>query len=193
MDKTLGVTDITTQDIPKKIKKDMSWKSFFFYLVLILLFRVYIIEPHSVSGTSMDDTFHTKDYVLVDKISYDFTEPKRGDVIVFNPPIVDRTEDRFIKRIIGIPGDTVVVSDTDTFVNGVKLVEKFVTHQSNRIASTTLGEGEYFVMGDNRAVSYDSRSWGVLKKEHIQGKVVLRLYPFSQIELFPGSLSKVNK
>lgn len=193
MDKTLDVVHTTTQDTSKKVKKDMSWKSFFFYLALILLFRVYIIEPHSVSGTSMDNTFHTHDYVLVDKISYDMTEPKRGDVIVFNPPIADRTSDRFIKRIIGIPGDTVVVSDTDTFVNGVKQIEKFVTYQSNRNASTTLGTDEYFVMGDNRSVSYDSRSWGVLKKEHIQGRVVLRLYPFNQIGIFPGALSKVNK
>jgi signal peptidase I len=193
MDKTLGVTETATQDTSKKVKKDMSWKSFFFYLALILLFRVYVIEPHSVSGTSMDDTFHTKDYVLVDKFSYDIQDPKRGDVIVFNPPITDRTEDRFIKRIIGIPGDTVVVSDTDTYVNGVKQVERFVTYQSPRTASTTLGADEYFVMGDNRAVSYDSRSWGVLHKEHIQGRVLMRLYPFNQISLFPGSLEKVNK
>jgi signal peptidase I len=198
MDKTLGVQDITPQDtiqkdIVQKNKKDMSWKSFFFYLALILLFRVYVIEPHSVSGTSMDETFHTTDYVLVDKLSYDFSEPKRGDVIVFNPPVENRTEDRFIKRIIGIPGDSVVVSDTDTYVNGVKQIEKFVTHQSPRTASTTLGPDEYFVMGDNRAVSYDSRSWGVLKREHIQGRVVMRLYPFNHIGFFPGSLEKVNK
>jgi signal peptidase I len=193
MDKTLGVTDTATQDIVQKPKKDMSWKSFFLYLALILLFRVYVIEPHSVNGTSMDDTFHTRDYVLVDKLSYDIQDPKRGDVIVFNPPVQDRTQDRFIKRIIGIPGDTVVVSDTDTYVNGVKQIEKFVTYQSPRTASTTLGANEYFVMGDNRAVSYDSRSWGVLQKEHIQGKVFMRLYPFNQIDIFPGSLEKVNK
>lgn len=196
MDKILGVKDTTPKETSytsQKEKKDMSWKSFFFYLVLILLFRVYIIEPHSVTGTSMDDTFHTHDYVLVDKISYDITEPKRGDVIVFNPPIKDRTEDRFIKRIIGIPGDAVVVTDTETFVNGVKQVEKFVTYRSNRTASTTLGADEYFVMGDNRSVSYDSRSWGVLRKEHIQGRVILRLYPFSQIGIFPGSLPTVNQ
>lgn len=193
MDKTRGGTEVSALQTTKKAKRDMSWKSFFFYLILILLVRVYVIEPHSVSGTSMDETFHTRDYVIVDKISYDITEPKRGDVIVFNPPISDRTGDRFIKRIIGIPGDTVEVSGTDTYVNGVKLSEKFVTHQSTRTATSTLGTDEYFVMGDNRAVSYDSRSWGVLKKEHIQGRVLLRLYPFNQISFFPGSLSKVNK
>ncbi len=193
MDKTLASTDSALQDTSKKTSKDMSWKSFFLYLALILLARIYIIEPHSVTGNSMDNTFHTHDYVLVDKISYDLTDPKRGDVIVFNPPIEDRTGDRFIKRIIGVPGDSVVVSGTDTFVNGVKQVEKFVTYQSNRTASTTLGSDEYFVMGDNRSVSYDSRSWGVLTKEHIQGRVILRLYPFNQINLFPGSLDKVNK
>lgn len=168
--------------------KDMSWKSFFFYLVLIILFRVYVIEPHSVSGSSMDETFHTKDYVLVDKITYKFSAPDRGDVIVFNPPVEDRTEDRFIKRIIGIPGDTVVVANGQTLVNGNKIDESFVTHPSARPASVTLKADEYFVMGDNREVSYDSRSWGVLKKEHIQGRVILRLFPFNQIDIFPGSI-----
>lgn len=168
--------------------KDMSWKSFFFYLVLIILFRVYVIEPHSVTGSSMDETFHTKDYVLVDKISYEFSKPKRGDVIVFNPPVVDRTEDRFIKRIIGVPGDAVIVTDSETYVNGEKLAEEFVTHKSNRYASSTLKENEYFVMGDNRAVSYDSRSWGVLQKDAIQGRVIMRLFPFNQIDIFPGSI-----
>ncbi len=183
MDKMLD-----TEEVVVKTKKDMSWKSFFIYLALIIVFRVYVIEPHTVSGTSMDNTFHTNDYVLVDKISYNFIDPKRGDVIVFNPPIQDRTADRFIKRIIGIPGDTVVVNGSETFVNGVKQVENFVTYQSPRTASTTLKADEYFVMGDNRAVSYDSRSWGILKKEHIQGRVVLRLYPFNQIGFLPGSI-----
>ena len=178
------------QNTLKKERKDMSWKSFSLYLILIILFRVYVIEPHSVTGSSMDETFHTSDYVLVDKISYDFIKPKRGDVIVFNPPVVDRTEDRFIKRIIGIPGDEVLVTTTETFVNGVLQNEYFVTHPSNRTANLTLKKDEYFVMGDNRSVSYDSRSWGILKKEHIQGRVVMRLYPFNQIGLFPGTTQK---
>lgn len=182
MDKTLE----QVQSKPRA--KDMTWKSFFFYLVLIILFRVYVIEPHSVSGSSMDETFHTKDYVLVDKISYYFTEPKRGEVIVFNPPVVDRTQDRFIKRIIAIPGDSVVVTSEGTFINGEKQIETFVTHGSDRPASTTLKADEYFVMGDNREVSYDSRSWGILKKEHIQGRVIFRLFPLGQIGLYPGSI-----
>lgn len=176
---------------PENAKKDMTWKSFFLYLVLIVLFRVYVIEPHSVSGSSMDETFHTSDYVLVDKISYKFSKPERGDVIVFNPPIQERSEDRFIKRIIGVPGDQVTVQNNgDTFVNGKKQSEPFVTHESTRTASSTLGENEFFVMGDNRAVSYDSRSWGVLKKENIQGRVFMRLFPFNQIDLLPGSSRK---
>ncbi|MES2985664.1 MAG: signal peptidase I [Patescibacteria group bacterium] len=168
--------------------KDMSWKSFFLYLVLIILFRVFVIEPHSVTGSSMDETFHTSDYVLVDKITYTFSAPKRGDVIVFNPPVESRAEDRFIKRIIGIPGDVIEVTGLETLVNGQKIDETFVTHPSARIAQATLKDDEYFVMGDNRAVSYDSRAWGVLKKEAIQGRVVLRLYPFDQIGVFPGSI-----
>ncbi len=176
----------------KTPKKDMSWKSFFLWLFAILLVRLFIIEPHSVSGSSMDETFHTHDYVLVDKLTYKFRDPKPGEVIVFNPPIEDRTEDRFIKRVIAIPGETISVSGEGTYVDGVKVSEPFVTHISNLATTTKLGADQYFAMGDNRAVSYDSRSWGPLVKKEIQGRVLLRLYPFNQIQIFPGFFNRIT-
>lgn len=183
-------TPVPESKIHPKPKKDMSWKSFFCWLVAIVLVRLFVIEPHSVSGSSMDDTFHTHDYVLVDKISYRFRDPKAGDVVVFNPPLADRTEDRFIKRIIATPGETVDVGASSTRVNGLEIHEPFVTYPSNREAHNTLGTDQYFVMGDNRAVSYDSRAWGPVQRDEIQGRVLIRLYPFNQIQFFPGFFSR---
>lgn len=172
---------------PKKQKKDMSWTNFFLFLAAILLFRVFVLEPHSVSGSSMDNTFKNKDYVLVDKISYRFEAPQKGDVIVFNPPAAAQNTERFIKRIIATPGDTIEVKENMTYINNQPLSEKFVTYTSTKTsAPITLKDNEYFVMGDNRNVSYDSRYWGPITKDEIQGRVLLRLYPFNKISLFPG-------
>lgn len=172
---------------PQKAKKEMSWTSFFIFLAMILLFRVFVLEPHSVSGSSMDDTFKDKDYVLVDKISYRFKAPQKGDVIVFNPPAAAENTNRFIKRIIATPGDTIEIKDGLTYINNQSINEKFVTYTSLKDSSSiTLKPDEYFVMGDNRNVSYDSRYWGTITKDEIQGRVLLRLYPFNKISIFPG-------
>ncbi|MEN9604516.1 MAG: signal peptidase [Candidatus Parcubacteria bacterium] len=174
-------------EIKPQKKKEMSWKTFFLYVLLVVAIRLFVVEPHSVSGSSMTETFHDKDYLFVEKLSYKFSDPERGDVIVFNPPIVERTDDRFIKRVIGIPGDTVKVEEGVTYVNGTAQRETFVAHSSTQPASVTLKAGEYFVMGDNRAGSYDSRSWGPITKDEIQGRVLLRLYPFADIGFYPGN------
>lgn len=178
-------TPLEAQNKPQK-SKDMSWKTFFLYVCLVVIIRLFIIEPHSVSGSSMTETFHDKDYLFVEKISYRFTHPQRGDIVVFNPPLAERSKDRFIKRVIGIPGDSVRVTSEGTFVNGELVNEPFVDHPGAQTAEVKLKEEEYFVMGDNRAGSYDSRSWGPVREREIQGKVLLRLYPFSDITLYPG-------
>ncbi len=172
---------------PKNHKKDMSWTSFFIFLAAILLFRVFILEPHSVSGSSMDDTFKDNDYVLVDKITYRFAEPQKGDVIVFNPPAAAQNKDRFIKRIIATPGDTINITNGVTYINDKPIEEKFVIYTSMKDINTVkLKDNEYFVMGDNRYVSYDSRYWGPITKDEIQGRVLFRLYPFNKVSLLPG-------
>ncbi len=178
---------INPASTPKtQTKKDMSWRTFFIYVFIVIVIRFFVIEPHSVSGSSMLETFHDKDYLFVEKISYLLTNPKRGDVIVFNPPLEDRTNDRFIKRVIGIPGDSIRVAEGVTYINNIPQTENYVTHPSTITASTTLGTDQYFVMGDNRAGSYDSRSWGPITKSEIKGRVLLRLYPFNKINILPG-------
>lgn len=168
-------------------KKDMSWKSFFLFLAFIVLFRLFILEPHNVSGSSMDNSFKDKDYVLVDKISYRFIDPKAGDVVVFDPPAEAENTSRFIKRIIATPGETIEVKEGSTYINTKKVEENFVDYTSLKSSpATLLKTDEYFVMGDNRYVSYDSRYWGPIVKDEIQGRVLIRLYPFNKIALFPG-------
>lgn len=179
-----------TSVTPQSPKKDMSWKTFFLYVVLVVVIRLFIIEPHSVSGSSMVETFHDKDYLFVEKVGYLFKKPSRGDVIVFNPPARSGREDgdRFIKRIIGIPGDVIKITGGQTYINGEPQNESFVLHPSAQPADITLQDGEYFVMGDNRAGSYDSRSWGPITADEIQGRVLLRLYPFDKINVYPGDI-----
>lgn len=183
MNKIDNIDDIN----PKNKKKDMSWTSFFLFLLAIILFRIFVLEPHSVSGSSMDNTFKDNDYVLVDKISYRFGDPVKGDIVVFNPPETAENKSRFIKRIIATPGETIRVEDGITYIGNQPIEEKFVTYKSTKNSDTIiLKNNEYFVMGDNRNVSYDSRYWGPITKDEIQGKVFVRLYPFNKISLFPG-------
>ncbi len=171
----------------KRHKKDMSWKSFFIFLVFIVLFRLFVLEPHNVSGSSMDNTFKDGDYVLVDKISYRFKNPHVGDVVVFDPPASAENASRFIKRIIATPGESVEVKANDTYINNNKVTENFIDYPSTKISpSILLKKDEYFVMGDNRFVSYDSRYWGPVVKDELQGRVLIRLYPFNKIAIFPG-------
>lgn len=168
-------------------KKDMSWKSFFILLIAIFVFRIFILEPHTVSGSSMDETFKNHDYLLVDKLSYRFIEPKRNEVIVFLPPEAAQNKNRFIKRIIALPGDTVEIRDGITYINDKATTESFVVHTSDKeVARFTLAENEYFAMGDNRAGSFDSRFFGPIQKDGIEGRAFLRLYPFNKISIFPG-------
>lgn len=171
-----------------------------FAVGVVLPFRFFIAEPYVVSGASMDPTFATGHYLIVDKISYKFEEPKRNSVIIFtfpkeaNVPAEDGRN--LIKRVIGLPGDTVVMNGNEVKIinkdnpNGFVLNQSYVTHKSPSNFSVTLKEGQYFVMGDNRKESYDSRSWGILPKEDIIGRPVLRLLPVNEISILPGNFSE---
>ncbi len=160
---------------------------------IIYPFRKFVAEPYIVSGTSMSPTFETGHYLIIDKISYRFNLPQRNDVIVMKFP-KDTSRD-FIKRIVGLPGETVDIKNgTVTIINkenpeGFKLDETFVKFPKSDTVNYTLTSSEYFVMGDNRAGSYDSRSWGPLPATDIIGKPLLRLYPFDRIKILPGSLN----
>ena len=181
---------------PETSEGKHSLLSLLFTIAIILAIafgiRLLLVEPYLVEGASMENTFHSYDYLMVEKISYRFHEPQRGDVVVLRFPLDESRS--FIKRIIGLPGETVemhgrtVTIINDAHPDGLVLDEPYISeeHQSNTELSITLGENEYFVLGDNRAESADSRYWGILPRKDIVGEPLVRLYPFNQLALFPG-------
>jgi signal peptidase I len=177
-------------------KKGSFWKEFITFIIIavfiVLPFRWFIAEPYIVSGTSMSPTFETGHYLIVDKISYRFEKPQRFDVIVMIYP-ADKTQD-FIKRIIGLPGETVMIKAGVVSIvepgttTPIVLSEPFIKYPGGIADQTvTLNADQYFVMGDNRAGSFDSRYWGPLPTQDIIGTPVVRLLPLSKIGFNPGS------
>lgn len=163
-------------------------------IIIVIPIRTFIAQPFLVSGVSMDPSFKTNDYLIIDEISYYFREPKREEVVVMRYPL--DTSTFFIKRIIGLPLETISVKNGEiTIINkdnpkGFKLNNKYVIdeHKSFESFSVSLGPTEYFVMGDNRKESSDSRFWGPLPRKDIIGTPFIRLFPFNKINLKPGSI-----
>jgi len=164
------------------MKKKIIFDFLEFFLILLLLFpiRIFLFEPFFVKGSSMEPNYHPYDYLIVDKLTYRFSEPKRGDVIVFKPPFDSSVY--YIKRVIGLPGEKIVLKDSKIFIynkeypNGFELKEDYLQgHTTFGNQEITLGKDEYFVLGDNREVSSDSRTWGPVKRERIVGKVLFHL------------------
>ncbi len=185
---------------------------FTWYVVLALsiafFVRFFIAAPYVVSGASMEPTFDNWDYLITDRISYDFAAPERGDVIVFCLPnsgecsLVKRLmagewqgPRTLIKRVIGLPGETVSVQGSEVRITnldhpeGILLEEPYLSAENlggPTGVTRTLGAGEYFVLGDNRHVSSDSRTWGILPRENIIGHVLMRLFPLNSLSTLPG-------
>ncbi len=160
---------------------------------LALLIQAFIIRPFIVSGNSMDPNIKDKQYLIVDEISYKLSEPSRGDVIVFKAP--PEPSKYYIKRIIGLPGETVSINGTTITISnaahpdGFVLQESFITHTHNDILTVKVPVDSYFVMGDNRSGSYDSRAWGMLPKANIRGRALLRLLPLTAIDYLPAKVT----
>jgi len=179
-------------DTGKGLLKDLFTLAFLIIVVVIPI-RVFIISPFIVDGESMHPTFENLDYLVIDEIVYTFKAPARGDVIVFrypgNPSIF------YIKRIIGLPGETVSiirgnVAITTTSGDTLTLAEPYIVNEdATYTKKITLNAGEYFVMGDNRPNSSDSRVWGVLPRKNIIGRVDLRILPITKTGFFPGTAS----
>lgn len=152
-------------------------------LVIVIPIRYFLFQPFFVKGQSMEPNFENGDYLLIDEISYRFREPQRGEVIVFKYP--NDISQRYIKRIIGLPGETVEISGGQITVysaEGTKLLDESeylsqLEYTSGNILMT-LNEDEYFVLGDNRLASADSRRWGSLPEKDIIGRVFFRAFPF---------------
>lgn len=182
------------EQLPKETSRSSFWEFVRYALIALLIvipFRIFIAQPYMVSGSSMDPTFKDADYLIVDQISKRFEDPQRGSVVIIKYP--KDTSKYFIKRLIGFPGETVEIKSGVVTVyneenkNGLKLDEPYVFYKKNENFSITLGENEYFVMGDNRAGSFDSRSWGTLPKKNIIGKPMVRLLPLNKIGFWPGA------
>lgn len=156
-------------------------------VVAVFIVRSFIAQPFLVSGSSMEPSFNNGNYLLVDEFTYNLRNPERGEVVVFKYPKDPNTY--FIKRIIGLPGETVRIKDGQVeILSGTKiqdLQEQYISEKSNTgDFEKKLGPDEYFVMGDNRNFSFDSRSWGPLPKEDLIGVVRFRLWPFNEAMAF---------
>ena len=173
----------STMDEQKK--KSPFWKELIKLLLIAFLvvvpFRKYVAQPFIVDGASMDPTFKNGQYLIVDELSYHFREPARGEVLIFRYP--KDPNKFFIKRLIGLPGETVtikngIVSVADIQTNEVlTLNEPYVKFSKGDSQTYTLAEGEYFVLGDNRYGSSDSRVWGSVPEKNIIGRPFIRFWP----------------
>lgn len=161
-------------------------------LSLFLVVYLFFMQPHQVNGQSMEPNLHSNDYVLTDKISYKVGQPERGDIIVFHAPTAAQcpkgTGCDYIKRIIALPGETIEVKDGKYYVNGALLDEDYLPDSLETMPNAftngrvvTLGEDEYFVSGDNRPNSSDSRSWGPITSKEIVGRAFFRYWPLNSI------------
>ena len=162
-------------------------------IIIVVPIRMFIAQPFIVSGASMNTTFENGQYLIVDQLSYYLHEPARGDVVIFRYP---RDPSKFfIKRVIGLPGDTLTIEESNVTItneanpDGYVLDEQYVNSMEVAAPRTeVMGPREYFVMGDNRNQSSDSRVWGVLQEERIIGRAWLRLFPPTAVDFLPGKV-----
>lgn len=196
-----NIDNTDTLELQKPHQKFKKWlkeagKEILYFLAIavfiILPFRAYVAEPYVVEGRSMSPTFSTGDYLIVNKFSYLKKSPERNTVIVFKFPLNPKRN--FIKRVIGLPNETIILKDNEVKIINKENPEGFVLDEvyvlkENELEmnlQVTLKENEYFVMGDNRKESFDSRMWGVLPKKYILGEPILRLLPFTEAGYLPG-------
>ncbi len=159
-------------------------------LSLILAFgiRTFVAEARYIPSGSMEPTLQINDHLIVDKISYDFSSPKRGDIVVFNPTKTLEAEnyhDAFIKRVIGLPGETVEVKNGRVYINGSPLKENYIEAKPDyQWGPQTVPANSYLVLGDNRNDSYDSHYWGFVPRDKIIGRAIIRFWPMNRIGEF---------
>ena len=194
MVKLFFVSDILSSKIKKSSAGELGefiselLKVVLVSLVIILPIRHFIVKPFYVKGASMQPTFEDHEYLLIDEISYRFNEPQRGEVVVFKYPL--NPKEYFIKRVVGLPGDTVKVAGGRVSVERdgeVVLGEELYLpagRGTNGDSSVVVPADEYFLMGDNRSASLDSRSFGTVAEGYIVGRVWLRAWPFDRFSVY---------
>lgn len=162
-------------------------------LVIVIPIRFFIAQPFIVSGASMQPTFESGEYLIVDQLTYRFESAHRGEVVIFKYP--KDPSKYFIKRVIGLPGETVRIEGEHIYIeneehqSGYLLEEPYLDPENlgDSTMTITLSDDQYFVMGDNRRASSDSRIWGPLPEENIIGRAFLRLLPITNYAVLPGS------
>jgi len=190
-------------------KNDNAWflelgKTFGLSIILALGIRTFVAEARWIPSGSMEPTLHgvpdqwQADKIIVDKLKYKFAQPQRGDIVVFSPTDELKKEnyqDAFIKRIIGLPGETVELKDGKVYINNKPLTEKYLYPNQQTVINvcsaglqppflvqaTTIPPNSYLVLGDNRSNSYDGRCWGVVPRNNIIGRAVIRFWPVNKI------------
>jgi len=158
-------------------------------IVTIVLVRYFLFKPFLVKGKSMEPTFFESEYLIIDELSYRFVDPKRGDIIVFEAPNVEH-KDYYLKRILGLPGERVRVEDNKVIIyntehpEGIVVEENYLVEETDGTVQYALGDDEYFVMGDNRDESFDSRRFGPIEGNTIVGRTWFRGWPFTRVTIF---------
>ena len=160
-------------------------------MAIMVMVYLFVMSPQEIKGASMEPSFIDGEYILTNKILYKIKDPKRGDVVIFKSP--GNPDIDYIKRIIGLPGDTVMLRNDTMYVNGTEVEEPYLSPGITIFGGSYLDEnqeivvpeGEYFVMGDNRPHSADSREFGTIPKEDFIGKAILRYWPFSKLGVVP--------
>ncbi|HEY9798953.1 MAG TPA: signal peptidase I [Leptolyngbyaceae cyanobacterium] len=157
-------------------------------LILALGIRTFVAEARYVPSGSMEPTIQPDDRLIIDKVSYDFNSPHRGDIVVFNPTKTLQQEnyhDAFIKLVIGLPGEKVEVKNGQVYVNDSPLQEKYIEAKPDyQWGPVIVPANSYLVLGDNRNDSFDSHYWGFVPRQNIVGKAVFRFFPFNSIGVF---------
>lgn len=189
-------TPPTINESEKEKPSESLWGELFRFAIIaaliVLPFRYFIAQPFIVKGVSMSPTFETGEYLIVDEISYRFNNPERGDVVIVKKP--GNTSENLIKRIMGLPGETLrYKNNVLTVINkenpdGLIISEPYLTNIKTSDFEATLGNDQYFVMGDNRSVSLDSRIVGPVRRDAIIGEALLRLFPPTRISYYPGGI-----
>ena len=185
-----------TMQVPPK--KSGAWGVFreivqFLVISFVLVFglRTFVAQPFIVSGSSMDPTFANGQYLIVDEVTYRFREPQRGEVIIFRYP--KDTSKFFIKRVVGLPGETVIIQKGKVSIRKGDetqiLEEPYTQGLTVKDMSRNLGSEEFFVLGDNREASSDSRIWGPVDRKYVVGRAFFRLLPVTYADVLPGDYS----
>lgn len=162
-------------------KKQKILKIITISIIIVFPIRYFLIQPFIIEGSSMEPSFKNGDYIIIDKISYLFKKPKRGEIIIFKMP----SKKIFIKRTIGLPSETIQIKNGDIFVYSknkdqwIKLAEKYILPNTKNFPEMkiVLNDNEYFVLGDNREESADSRSFGAVSSKNIVGRFFIKLWP----------------